>query len=832
MGKKGKTGKGRLDKFYHLAKEQGYRSRAAFKLIQINKKYNFLEKAKVLIDLCAAPGGWLQVASKCMPSQAIIVGVDLVPIKPIPRCITFAEDITTDKCRAALRGAIKTWKADVVLHDGAPNVGTAWVQDAYSQSELVLHSLKLATEFLNKGGWFVTKVFRSKDYNNLMWVFNQLFDSVEATKPPSSRNVSAEIFVVCQGFKAPKKLDPKFLDPRHVFKELEDQAVTSLTSVFMPEKKKRHRDGYGDNERILFHTTSAYDFLMAEDPVGVLAANHQLTFATPDDLALKSHPETTDELLQCCTDLKVLGKKDFKAMLKWRTAIRIERGLEKPKGVVEKKEGADDDDEANMDDEERMARELERAMKEEATKEKRAKRKLNEKRAKEVMRLQMNMTTPTELATEDLGDDSLFRANEKSKALVSKKAAAAAAGAELDVVMGEGGDEVDEALAEAKRKRREDFARAGIVLSDDDVDMAEEADVPQLSGRAALFYASNPMLQSLLQSTMSGATTNADDEDKEDYLNQLNDDLEAETLSRKRKRGQKEIPTTLADSKTKKETKREAAKAKRAAIHAVDVEGLTAPLPGVVADEDDPNYDPQAQEAARTKYLAASDSESDSDDDDDESADEGAGFDSDGDAIMDDVELDTTGPPPNALTTPHALALAHMVHQNKHAMVDASFNRYTYGDDDELPAWFKDDERKFNKPVMPISKETVEAIEARRRALDARPIKKVAEAKYRKKKRAMAKVERQMKRAAAIADSEDMTEAAKARAITKIVAKKIAKVDEKPKVVVARGSNRGVKGRPTGVKGRYKMVDPRMRKELRAQKKVAAASKNKRRKTG
>ncbi|KAJ2655466.1 AdoMet-dependent rRNA methyltransferase spb1 [Coemansia sp. RSA 1285] len=207
----------------------------------------------------------------------------------------------------------------------------------------------------------------------------------------------------------------------------------------------------------------------------------------------------------------------------------------------------------------------------------------------------------------------------------------------------------------------------------------------------------------------------------------------------------------------------------------------------------------------------------------------------DDDGDPNDVELkDEERQADYDLATPEAMTMLRDLANRKttkHDLIDKHFNRYTFNDSAGLPEWFVDDENKNNKPMLPVTKEAVRMLREKLRALDARPIKKVAEARARKKMRVAKRVANMQKKAENVIANEDMTEAEKARNIDRMIKRATkAKPTAKPKLVIARNSNRGLKGRPRGVKGKYKMVDARMKKDLRAQKIREKAKKSSRRK--
>jgi AdoMet-dependent rRNA methyltransferase SPB1 len=164
-------------------------------------------------------------------------------------------------------------------------------------------------------------------------------------------------------------------------------------------------------------------------------------------------------------------------------------------------------------------------------------------------------------------------------------------------------------------------------------------------------------------------------------------------------------------------------------------------------------------------------------------------------------------------------------------LINDGFSRYTLNDKDDLPPWFLDDESQHYRPNIPITKEAVAALRAKQRALDARPIKKIAEAKARKKFKASQRLEKAMKKAQGVTEAGDLSEREKAQQIVKLMRKgnSTGKKRKETKVVVAKGAHKGVQGRPKGVKGRYQMVDARMRKENRAKKRVEKANKKRKR---
>ncbi|KAH3899539.1 probable AdoMet-dependent rRNA methyltransferase SPB1 [Saccharomycodes ludwigii] len=817
MGKKTqkKNSKGRLDKYYYLAKEKGYRARSSFKIIQINEKYgHFLEKSKVVIDLCAAPGSWCQVASNLCPLNSLIIGVDIVPIKPLPNCITFQSDITTEDCRSKLRGYMKTWKADTVLHDGAPNVGLGWVQDAFTQSHLTLQALKLAVENLVVGGTFVTKIFRSKDYNKLIWVFQQLFEKVEATKPPASRNVSAEIFVVCRGFKAPKKLDRRLLDPKEVFEELPDGPANNEVKVFNPEKKQRKREGYEEGDYLLYHEKPIMSFVETETPIDMLGDINRFTIDEDNHQwkILKKLPETSVELLECIKDLKVLGRKDFKMILKWRKLSRELLGIEKT-------EDEDKVEEIPLTEEEQINKELKDLQERQRLKLKREKRKKNETKQKELVRMQMNMLTPNDIGIEasNIGRESLFNLKTAEKTGILDKLAR---GKKRMLFTSE---ELAEDIYLDDNERPDRSEHGEVDSLEAELDMMYNYYKERKIEKSANFKAKQSREEADEWTGFEEEKVEADDgEEVHEYEDEDADDSD----------GDEAINKLLSKMKGKEGDGRLSSKA-RIFFNDPIFEGVEADIKSLNENTSIKN------ENNKRKRVEESDNESESDEEEEEESDsdfeivpnvDDENLDDDDSDYDSEEERKTTAREKHSkdieIATVEAMTLAHQIalgKKNKHDLIDEGFNRYSFRDKDNLPEWFLENEKEHSKINKPITKEAVMAIKEKIKALNARPIKKVAEAKARKKMRATARLEKLKKRAGLINDDSDKSEKDKAEEIAKLMRKVNKKAKQKPKVtlVVATGKNRGLAGRPKGVRGKYKMVDGVLKNEQRALKRIS-----------
>jgi AdoMet-dependent rRNA methyltransferase SPB1 len=875
-----------------------------------------------------------------MPRDGIVIAVDLLPIRPIRNVISHVADITTEKCRSVVRKEMQGSRADVVLCDGAPNVGASYDKDSYEQNEIVLLSLRCATEHLIKGGTFCTKVYRSADYTSLMWVLNQLFKSVNAVKPAASRQQSAEIFLVCEGYLAPTTIDPKLLDPKAVFEQNYDDVIKKNPTIFDKDfnpKKNKHRTGYDDDiDATMRRIKPASDFVAAEDPITMLSECHGFSFLQDDDKPLLEHSATNAAIKESMADLKLLGKSEFKALLKWRLAmidfLKVqngddddEEGEKKPKEKYVKTEEEEEEDIQGEIDE--MRNKKLRKLKREKKKEREVAAKLRErkrlgmdgkgvepetyedvfslnqikskkeldsagagnvrsdddedgsdsdnsvdermdeeddseddddvKEKKHLMRLEAQMDTQY---------DTYLRANKKAQAGTklakrSKKEAAKklAEQAQEDTEALALADVDGETAAYAKMltgaqdsddSNGESSSDDGFFSdeNDDDADSDDEkpkaAAAEKLKGKAAKSnplivkkeeearsvkvsrFLSNPLFEGLDEDENSAddengnaAAVNSDDDgdssDDEDQPRKKTKGLKADDILAMMPKTDKELrheKRARANDRLNRRDKR------REKLAGENLEIVESEQPDNKADAELALLDDKSKKRilkARELIKAGL----------------GGGVDDDKSTLeiapalqkFDDRKYDSEEEDYDSDDHAELLALGTMMlrKSKSKAIVDASYNRFASNDPMDLPDWFKDDEKRHYRPQLPIPAALVAKMKEKYMSLSAKPIKKVVEARARKSKRASTALKAAKAKAAAVANSADMSEAQKLKAISKALRGKESAAPSKQYVVAKNGKGRGGKG--------IKLVDKRMKNDKRAEKRAASKKKGSKR---
>jgi 23S rRNA (uridine2552-2'-O)-methyltransferase len=185
------------DYYYKKAKQEKYRSRAAYKLFQAIKKYHFIEYGDVVVDLGAAPGGWMQAARKTVGNKGFVLGVDLRSIEPFPQHYvrTIICDITEEQAEQQILEMLPK-KADAVISDASPNISGIWEVDHARQIDLAQRALEIALATLRPSGNFFVKVFQGDMLDDFAHKVKQHFETVLVIKPQASRSKSSEMFIL------------------------------------------------------------------------------------------------------------------------------------------------------------------------------------------------------------------------------------------------------------------------------------------------------------------------------------------------------------------------------------------------------------------------------------------------------------------------------------------------------------------------------------------------------------------------------------------------------------------------------------------------------------
>jgi len=190
------------DPYVQRSKKEGYRSRSAYKLIEIDEKDRLLKGGLVVVDLGAAPGGWSQVCAKKVTASGKVVALDLLEMDPIAGVTFIQGDFGTRKGMAAVEGALEGRKADLVISDMAPNMTGIPVTDQARIMDLAEIARDFALLHLKSDGAFLIKVFQGTGYDEYFKSLRQAFGKVVVRKPDASRDESAEMYLLARGLKA------------------------------------------------------------------------------------------------------------------------------------------------------------------------------------------------------------------------------------------------------------------------------------------------------------------------------------------------------------------------------------------------------------------------------------------------------------------------------------------------------------------------------------------------------------------------------------------------------------------------------------------------------
>jgi len=189
----------RRDYYRNLAKNTGYRSRSAYKLLQLNRSYRIFRPQYTVIDIGSAPGGWLQVAKQQVGDHGMVVGIDIAQVQPIEG-VTILRGSIVDTSIFSTVLKIVGARADIILSDLSPNMSGIWDLDHNRQISLTRSALVMALKLLRRGGTSVFKVFEGESLDGLKQELKNHFQRVYINKPKASRQKSSEQYIVCFGF--------------------------------------------------------------------------------------------------------------------------------------------------------------------------------------------------------------------------------------------------------------------------------------------------------------------------------------------------------------------------------------------------------------------------------------------------------------------------------------------------------------------------------------------------------------------------------------------------------------------------------------------------------